>query len=39
MIRYTTLKLCSVVDVGNINLDVVRIQNAFKARRVSVTRL
>lgn len=38
MIKYTTLKLCSVVYVGDINLDVARIQNAFKTRRVSVTR-
>lgn len=38
MIKYTTLKLCSVVYVGDMYLDVARIQNAFKPRRVSMTR-
>lgn len=38
MIKYSTLKLCSVVYIGDINLDVARIQNAFKARRVCVKR-
>lgn len=36
--KIQTLKLCCVVCVREINLDVARIQNARKARRVGMTR-